>query len=470
MKKFLNHGINSFVFIFMRVMGNGKKIVSLLLLLFVSNSFAALHLELTQGIDTAVPIAVLQFGAKGAGAAEVTTDLNQVMRQDFINTGQFSPVDTANLQQPHNHNQVHLSYWQQQKVNDLIIGQVSAVGNGKYDISFSLIDVFRPAQSKITEPDHKSHLHVLATQTFKNIPKTEARDLAHHIDDIIYLQLTGKRGIFSTKIAYVLEQTNDNNKKRYLLEVSDYDGFNPKTVLSSSEPIMSPVWAPDARHIAYVSFEDRFAAIYMTDVITGKRHLISEFPGVNGAPAFSPNGHKMALVLTKTDQLKIYIMNIQNKKLEQVTHGYSIDTEPRWSPDGKSIIFTSDRAGGPQIYQVNLKKHHVERLTYDGDYNARASFTLDGKKLVLLHRDSGDSPYSIAIMDLATGVMRVLVQGYDVQSPSASPNGSMVIYSNKEDGKGILAEVSTDGKVQLRLPARNGDVREPAWSPYWDKL
>lgn len=447
-----------------------KILVTLILLCVASSSFAALHLELTQGIDTAVPIAVVQFGATGVGASEFAADLNQVMRQDFINTGRFSPIDTHDLQQPSTTSQVKLDYWQQQNINDLVIGQVTAVGNGKYNVTFSVIDVFRPVHDKTTKKTHQSHLHVLATQSFKNIPKNEMRALAHHIDDIIYLQLTGERGIFSTKIAYVLVQTTDQDKKRYLLEVSDYDGFDPKTILNSPEPIMSPTWAPDARHIAYVSFEDRFAAIYMTDVITGKRHLISEFPGVNGAPSFSPSGHNMVLVLTKTDHLKIYTLNIRTKKLEQITHGYSIDTEPRWSPDGKSIIFTSDRAGGPQIYDINLKSRHIERLTFDGIYNARASFTPDGKELVLLHRDDRESPYSIAVMNLDTGVLRMLVQGYDVQSPSISPNGSMIIYSNKDDdGRGILAEVSTDGKVQLRLPARDGDVREPAWSPYWDK-
>ncbi len=430
---------------------------------FIPASFAALHLELTQGIDSALPIAIVKFGAHGADAQAMANNLHQVMRQDFINTGRFRPIDTTDLNQPISSSAIDLSYWKNQGVNDVVVGDITQVGRGRYNVSFALVDVFKTKKSTKQKIDP-----VLARQTFKDISANQIRYLGHHIDDIIYLQLTGERGIFSTKIAYVLVKKNVLGKKRYYLEISDYDGNNPRAILNSPQPIMSPVWAPDARHIAYVSFESRFAAIYMTDVVTGKRHLISEFPGVNGAPAFSPSGRNMALVLTKTDQLKIYTMNIKSQKLERITSGYSIDTEPRWSPDGKRIIFTSDRAGGPQIYSINLHSKHVTRLTFDGNYNARASFTADGKNIVLLHRDSG-SPYSIAIMNLDSGILRVLVQGYDVQSPSVAPNGSMIIYSNRVDGKGVLAEVSADGKVQLRLPTHDGDVREPAWSPYWFK-
>lgn len=445
-----------------------KIIVFIGIFSFYQASFAALHLELTQGVDSAVPIGILQFGAKDNLSATAASNLNAVMRQDFTNTGRFSPIDTSSLQQPTSAQSVNLKYWQGQGVNDIVVGNIVAAGRGRYNVSFAVLDVFKVNRVKALNPKVAADAPILAEQTFKNIPEAEMRNLAHHIDDIVYLQLTGERGIFSTKIAYILVKKSFLGKTRYSLEISDYDGNNPHTILSSSQPIMSPAWAPNARQIAYVSFEDRMAAIYLTDVVSGKRHLISEFPGVNGAPAFSPNGREMALVLTKTDELKIYIMNLKNKRTEKITSGYAIDTEPNWSPDGKSMLFTSDRAGGPQIYEINLRSKQVQRVTFDGDYNARASFTPDGKNIVLLHRDSG-GPYSIAVMNMDSGILRMLVQGYDVQSPSVSPNGGMIIYSNRVNDKNILAEVSIDGKVQLSLPSQDGDVRDPAWSPFWDK-
>lgn len=450
-----------------------KKIMAALLgvFLIVPYGFAVLHLELTQGVDSAVPIAIVKFG----GSSSVVNELNDVMKQDFTNTGRFRAIDTSSLQQPTSANAVDVKFWQNQGVNNVVVGQVTPVSGGRYNVTFALLDVFKTDHkikpipgAKGLQPQAAVSSPVLTQQTFTNVPANQMRTLAHHIDDLIYLQLTGMKGIFSTKIAYVLVKKDYLGKKRYSLEISDYDGNDPRAILNSPQPIMSPAWAPDARHIAYVSFENSLSAIYMTDIVTGKRYLISDLPGVNGAPAFSPDGSQLALVLTKTDQLKVYVMNIKTKQTTRITDGYAIDTEPSFAPDGKSIIFTSDRAGGPQIYQINLINHAVTRLTFDGDYNARASFTPDGKQIVLLHRDSG-GPYSIAVMDLETGVLRMLVQGDDVQSPSVAPNGSMIIYSNRDNGQGILAEVSTDGKVQLRLPARDGDVREPAWSPFWNK-
>lgn len=442
------------------------------LIAYCDSGFAAVHLELTQGIDSAVPLAIVKFVGQNLGTADIADNLNAVMRQDFINTGRFRPIDTTGLTQPSDPSGVEPKYWRSQGVNDVVIGQINHVGWDRYDVTFFLVDVFK--QQHIAAPDPTTaeptvvpSTNVLVTKTFKNISSAQVRSLAHHIDDIIYLQLTGERGIFSTKIAYVSVQGGKFSKKRYLLEISDYDGNSPHMILNSPQPIMSPMWAPDAKHIAYVSFEDRFAAIYITNVMTGARQLISEFPGVNGAPAFSPDSRRLALVLTKTDQLKLYLMDLATRQIKRVTDGYSIDTEPNWAPDGKSLIFTSDRAGTPQIYSINLANKEISRLTFDGTYNARASYTPDAKNIVFLHRGDVGDPYSIATLNLDSGILRVLVQGYDIQSPSVAPNGSMIIYSNRDNGKGILAEVSIDGKVQLRLPAGEGDVREPAWSPYW---
>ncbi len=428
-----------------------KLFVGLLLICCLQTSYAALQLELTQGIDRAIPIAVVAF----AGQNDESNNIADIIQADLKYSGRFKLLDTQQAnQQPHTVAEVNYGYWRNQGADNLVIGSVTPLTGGRFKVNFVLLDAIN------ADPAGQ---HVLLQQEFTT-EREGLRRLAHHISDLIYQKLTGVRGVFSTKIAYVLVKRWPNRAPEYRLEVADMDGYNPRSVLVSNSPIMSPAWAADGRQIAYVSFENRRSGIYISDIATGSRRLVSSFPGINGAPAFSPNGRQLAMVLSKEDKPKIYVKDLVGGGVRQLTDGWSIDTEPRWSPDGNAIIFTSDRGGSPQIYRTELATGSTTRLTYNGSYNARASYTPDGNGLAMIHREDGQ--YYIALQDITSGRVTLLsTTGYD-QSPSIAPNGSMVIYATQAGGRPMLGISSTDGRVKIRLPARDGDVQEPAWSPF----
>lgn len=410
-----------------------QKIIFLFGLIISISAFAALDLELTQGVDSAIPIAVTAFAPS----------IHDVVVSDLKNSGRFRISDASNPNE-----------WKQQKLEAAVTANVQELGGNQYSVAFQLHDVL----NNTTLLDRKY-----------TISGSQLRQLSHHISDLIYQQLTGDRGVFSTKIAYILVQRAAANMQqaKYTLEVADADGFNPKTLLSSDQPLMSPSWSPDGKYISYVSFEGNRAAIYQQSVATGAREIISKFPGINGAPAWSPDGRKLAIVLSQTGYPKIYLLDLTSKHLEQITNEWYLDTEPNWAPDGKSIIFTSNRGGSnPQIYRIYLNTKKIERVTFNGSYNARGSFASDGKSIAMLHQD-GDL-FSIAVQDLDSDRLTVLTKsGYD-ESPSIAPNGKMIVYATNFNGRGVLAVVSTDGRVKLMLPARQGEVQEPAWSPFLD--
>nr|WP_238400673.1 Tol-Pal system beta propeller repeat protein TolB [Legionella bononiensis] len=399
----------------------------------------ALDLELTQGINSALPIAINSFGSD-AGAVEIA----HVIENDLTLSGQFKIVSgpqSANAQSS-------IGVLRQLGADSVVTGRVNRVGN-RYEVSFTLADAVANGT-------------ILLTKTYQ-IGANEIRPLAHHISDEVYQKLTGERGIFSTRIAYISVQRG-GPRNRYSLEVADADGHNPQSLLVSSEPIMSPSWSPDGKSISYVSFEKKRAQIFTVSVESGQRRLITSFPGINGAPAWSPDGRQLAVVLSKTGTPKIYNIDLSSGSMKQITFGDAIDTEPRFSPDGRSLLFTSGRGGSPQVYRLSLADGQVSRVTFEGNYNARASYTPDMKNIVMLHRD--DRNFTIGLQNASGGPIASLTfSGLD-ESPSVSPNSRLVLYATRIQDKGVLGIVSIDGRIRMKLPAREGDVQEPAWSPY----
>jgi TolB protein len=434
--------------------------ITILSFLFLSSAHADLQIVVTQGISSAIPIAVVPFSKDGGALPQ---NVSQIIYQDLASSGEFKVLDPQSIDMSKARD---FNYWKAQGIDYVVLGQVESNGQ-QYKVSYELLGVLQGslnsalagAEAPATGTDP------LLLQGGQTVGGSQLRGLSHHISDIVYEKLTGVRGIFSTKIAYITVQHQQGRGPLYKLEVADADGYNPKPLLVSPEPVMSPSWSPDGRQIAYVSFEKQRAEIYISDLTTGQRRLVSKFPGINGAPSFSPDGKKLALVLSKENVAKVYVLDLASNQFDQVTSGSSIDTEPRWAPDGKSLVFTSSRGGGAQIYRVTLADKKVERLTFKGSYNARGSLTPDGKRLVMIHR-SEDS-YHIAAQDLTNNQLYILTQTRMDESPSVAPNGRMVIYGTSEGGKRVLAEVSIDGRVKLRLPTSTGGVQEPAWSPFF---
>ncbi len=431
------------------------KKISFLLTLFIYATLLALPLkaeltiEITQGVDNPTRIAVIPFEWSEAGA--LPENIADIISADLNRSGQFVTLGTDNmLSMPHQRKQVFFRDWKIIEQEYLLIGQVkSATNKSGYDVHYELYDVYKQERilaEIISGADNK------------------LRDLAHHISDKVYKQLTGINGSFSTRIVYVTANKRANGANLFRLQLADADGYRAQTILESAEPILSPDWAPDGKRIAYVSFEGRRPGIYIQNLATGQRQKLPWFKGLNSAPAWSPNGKQLAVVLSKDGNPEIYIYTIATRKFRRLTHHFAIDTEPSWAPDGKSLIFTSGRGGGPQIYQIDVATGNIQRLTFQGNYNARGRLTKDGRFLILVHRTEG--VFHIAIQDLVRGGIRSLTQTQLDESPSIAPNGSMLIYATSYQDRGVLAAVSVDGRVKFRLPSKYGDVREPAWSPF----
>ena len=434
--------------------------VLLLSLLFAANAVSALdgdiEIFVNRGDVAAIEIAVVPFGWDKAGAPPV--DVAQIVSNDLNRSGVFEPMArTALPQRPTGDRDVDFPVWRR-NTSYLVVGKVMPGANGRFIVQFRLFDVLKRDERRGLGGTQLTGLQF-------DRAANELRATAHSISDRIYEAITGKPGAFNTRIAYITEHGSRDGHKDYSLKIADSDGYNETSVLNSSQPIMSPTWAPDGARLAYVSFEGRRARIYLQDLATGKRQQLSSFPGINGAPAFSPDGTRMALTLSKDGNPEIYVLYLRTRKLTRLTRNPAIDTSPSWSPDGRSIIFTSGRSGGPQIYWVSANGGAPRRITFEGNYNAAASFSPNGKEIAMVHRASG-SDDRIAIMDLETKKLRVLTKTRRDDSPSFSPNGAMILYSTTNNAGTTLAAVTTDGRAPQILPLGSGGlVRDPAWAP-----
>jgi len=404
---------------------------------------AQLRLDITEGVNDAVPVAIVPFGGQPEGGA---TDVAAVVAGDLRLSGRFAPLDRQDMvTRPTSGEQVRFEDWRLLKADYIVVGHLDGGGTA---VSFELFNV-QTGQS------------LLAQQV--PVAGQSLRAVAHRISDLVFERLTGMPGAFSTRIAYVSVEGKPPSQ-RYRLVVADADGFNPHTVAESGDPLMSPAWSPGGQSLAYVSFEGKASAIYVQRLGTGERRRVSARSGINGAPAWSPDGARLAITLSRDGNLDIYVLELATQALTRITSDDAIDTEAAWAPDGHTLYFTSDRAGSAQVYRVNLSApSDVQRVTYTNSYNARPRVSPDGTALAMVTLDKG---YRIALMDLKTRNLRVLTNGRQDESPSFAPNGAVIIYATEDRGPGSLATVSSDGRYQERLSSERGDVREPAWSPF----
>ena len=424
-----------------------RTIVAMLFAGHASLATAILTIEITQGVDGGMPIAIVPFAMSAHDRG--LQDVAAVIEADLARSGRFSPIAKKDfVSHPVSEPQVIFKDWRIVKAEALVIGSVKPVGRDRYEVQFQLYDVYKEIR--------------LAGVSYV-VNSSQLRAAAHQISDVIYEKLTGEPGVFSTRIAYV---TREGNAKRFRfkLQVADSDGYNPLTILDRTEPLLSPAWSPDGTQLAYVSFEQRRPTLYMQNIVSGARRRIAEFSGINSAPAWSPDGTKLALTLSRDGNPEIYVMRLSDGALSRMTNHPSIDTEPTWSPDGSQIAFTSDRGGRPQIYRMRADGSNVERVTFEGEYNARASYSADGKMLTLVSGARGR--YHAALLHLQSSVLQVLTDTPLDESPSFAPNGRMILYATDRGGRGVLASVSSDGRVRQLLKLQEGDVREPAWSPF----
>lgn len=407
-----------------------------------------LEIRITQGTESALPIAIVPFDWQAD--VSPTIDVSSVVSADLLSSGRFAPMPVADLpSRPASFTDINFKDWRLLGMDNLVIGQIKQTAADRFAIEFRVIDAI----------SSKQLAGFRIPTTDKNLRLT-----AHHISDLIYEAILKVKGAFATRIAYVTVEKVSKNKSRYQLQIADSDGYNARTILESREPLLSPAWSPLGDRLAYVSFEDGNSAIYVQDIRTGNREKVAFGRGINSAPAFSPDGNRLLMTRSRDGNPDIFLMDLKTKKRRRLTEHPAIDTEARWTPDARHIVFTSDRGGGPQIYRLAIAGGKPERLTFNmGDYNSRATLSPDGKRMAVVN--GGDKGYRIALLDLEKNRFDFLTDARLDESPSFAPNGAMVIYATMGVTGAELAVVSVDGRVRQRLALQKGEVREPAWGP-----
>lgn len=407
------------------------------------------NILVSSGSDRAIPIAVVPFGWQGGTV--LPEDMSDIIGKDLRNSGIFEPIPRQNMiSLPTQASEVIFRDWKALGAQYVLTGSIVPNG-GRLQVQFALFNVATEQQ--------------VFTGSVGGTTD-QLRDMSHYIADQSFEKLTGIKGAFSTQMLYVTAERFSGTNTRYTLQRSDYDGARAVTLLQSREPILSPRFASDGKRIAYVSFEQKRPRIFIQHIDTGRREQITNFEGLNGAPAFSPDGSKLAFVLSRDGNPEIYVMDLASRQMTRVTNHFAIDTEPFWGKDGQTIYFTSDRAGKPQVYKTNIAGGAVDRVTFVGNYNANPKLSADEKTLVMIHRQDGFTNFKVAAQDLQTSRLRILSDTNLDESPTVAPNGTMVIYATRQQGRGVLILASINGRVKLPIPTAQGEIREPSWSPF----
>jgi len=440
-----------------------KKIVVCAMLFLNLNVIAEeFDFIISGGADNARPVAVLPFSWKGVDA-KARDDAGAVIASDLRRSGRFNPMARhEQVQNVDKYEEINLKLWREKGIEAVVVGRITQIPDGRLKIAYELIDVFRKTQEVRNGKLYQVDRNKLDSYS-AFIQAKDLRFHSHRIADRIYEKLTGEKGAFATRIAYV--SVDKTQEKPFRLMVADSDGWAPQMLFASSQSIMSPAWSPDAKKLAYVSFENGRSEVFIQDIYkTNSRQRVAAFDGINSAPSFSPDGRRLAVTLSRDGNPEIYVLDLITQRFSRITNHYAIDTEASWTPDGQSLTFTSDRGGRPQIYRKNLFGGKAQRMTYDGNYNASSSFTPDGRTMVIINRTNG--VFHVAVQDVETGNMQIITETRLDESPSLAPNGSMVIYATVYRGRQVLSVVSTDGRFKARLPSKKGEVKAPVWSPF----
>ncbi len=415
-------------------------LVALAIWLVARPAWSQLTIDIVGTGDRQIPVAIAPL----QGEVRLPSQISEIVAADLARSGLFRTVDPGGITpMPSEPSEVRYGDWSARGAEALVIGSVSPTSDGRFEVRFRLMDVARQAQ--------------LAGFSYTIAP-SQARNTAHRIADVVYEKLIGVPGAFATRITYVVKRGS-----RFELQVADADGFGAQTVVASEEPIISPTWSPEGNRIAYVSFEQKKPIVYVQTLSTGQRRVVANFRGSNSSPAWSPDGRRLAVVLTREGNSQIYSIGAEGGTPQRLSNSSSIDTEPNFSPDGQWILFTSDRGGSPQIYRMPATGGPAERVTFDGTYNVSPRHSPDGKSFVYVQRSGGR--FNLMLREFASRQTIPLTEGSIDESPSFAPNGRMVLFASKQGGRGILASVSSDGRVKQRLTVQAGDVREPAWGP-----